>query len=208
VWTMDPAGALDLDDAVSVRALPDGAVRVGVHIADVSHFVEPGTRLGAQAAARATSVYLATGETLPMLPHRLSQDLCRCAPPPPARFACSSCAAAPRGAATDTAATDTAEPPYDHERAVCVCWPPPTGPQRLYVGRRRPAHSVAGLPGTGPLAPCPLQCRARTVPNPTSPRFCRDGACPHQRVRISISAPGHVLAPHPPHARHRALTRP
>lgn len=73
--TIDPFDAKDFDDALSVRTLPDGNIEVGVHIADVSYFVKPGTELDKEARARATSVYL-VDRTIPMLPHILSTDLC------------------------------------------------------------------------------------------------------------------------------------
>lgn len=73
--TIDPADAKDFDDALSVRTLPDGTIEVGVHIADVSFFVTPGSNLDKEAAERATSVYL-VDRTIPMLPEILSTDLC------------------------------------------------------------------------------------------------------------------------------------
>jgi ribonuclease R len=73
--TIDPFDAKDFDDALSVRTLPDGNTEVGVHIADVSFFVKPGTNLDTEAIARATSVYL-VDRTIPMLPEVLSNDLC------------------------------------------------------------------------------------------------------------------------------------
>ncbi len=73
--TIDPFDAKDFDDALSVQKLPDGNIEVGVHIADVSFFVSPGTALDKEAVERATSVYL-VDRTIPMLPHILSTDLC------------------------------------------------------------------------------------------------------------------------------------
>ena len=73
--TIDPFDAKDFDDALSVQKLPDGNTEVGVHIADVSFFVSPGTALDKEAVERATSVYL-VDRTIPMLPHILSTDLC------------------------------------------------------------------------------------------------------------------------------------
>lgn len=73
--TIDPFDAKDFDDALSVRTLPDGMTEVGVHIADVSFFVKPGTALDTEAIERATSVYL-VDRTIPMLPEILSNDLC------------------------------------------------------------------------------------------------------------------------------------
>ena len=73
--TIDPADAKDFDDALSFRTLADGNIEVGVHIADVSHYVVPGTALDKEAARRGTSVYL-VDRTIPMLPEVLSNDLC------------------------------------------------------------------------------------------------------------------------------------
>lgn len=77
--TIDPFDAKDFDDALSVQKLPDGNIEVGVHIADVSFFVKPGTELDKEAIARATSVYL-VDRTIPMLPEVLSNDLCSLKP--------------------------------------------------------------------------------------------------------------------------------
>ncbi|MBK9539145.1 MAG: RNB domain-containing ribonuclease [Flavobacteriales bacterium] len=73
--TIDPDDAKDLDDALSLRKLENGHWEVGVHIADVSHYVRPDTVLDMEAAARATSVYL-VDRVVPMLPEKLSNDLC------------------------------------------------------------------------------------------------------------------------------------
>lgn len=73
--TIDPADAKDLDDALSLRKLENGNWEVGIHIADVSHYVQPGGIVDKEAAARATSVYL-VDRTVPMLPERLSNNLC------------------------------------------------------------------------------------------------------------------------------------
>ncbi len=77
--TIDPVDAKDFDDALSVRKLDDGNIEVGVHIADVSFFVKPGTALDTEAVERATSVYL-VDRTIPMLPEILSTDLCSLKP--------------------------------------------------------------------------------------------------------------------------------
>lgn len=74
-FTIDPVDAKDFDDALSVKELPDGTYEIGVHIADVSFFVRPGTAIDDEAVARATSVYL-VDRTIPMLPHVLSTNLC------------------------------------------------------------------------------------------------------------------------------------
>lgn len=74
-FTIDPADAKDFDDAISVQFLPNGNTEVGIHIADVSHYVVPGTALDTEAYRRATSVYL-VDRTIPMLPEVLSNELC------------------------------------------------------------------------------------------------------------------------------------
>ncbi|CAN6466781.1 unnamed protein product [Victoria cruziana] len=74
IFTIDPSTATDLDDALSVEKLSDDIFRVGVHIADVSFFVMPGTALDKEAQLRSTSVYLLQHK-VPMLPPVLSEDL-------------------------------------------------------------------------------------------------------------------------------------
>ncbi|KQS25354.1 ribonuclease R [Dyadobacter sp. Leaf189] len=78
-FTIDPVDAKDFDDALSVRYLEDDVVEVGVHIADVSHYVLPNTELEKEAYRRATSVYL-VDRTVPMLPEKLSNNLCSLRP--------------------------------------------------------------------------------------------------------------------------------
>ncbi|XP_005804662.1 DIS3-like exonuclease 2 [Xiphophorus maculatus] len=75
IFTIDPATARDLDDALSCKQLPDGNFEVGVHIADVSYFVKEGTSLDNMASQRATSVYLVQ-MVVPMLPRLLCEELC------------------------------------------------------------------------------------------------------------------------------------
>jgi len=74
-FTIDPVDAKDFDDAISFKKLDDGNFEIGVHIADVSHFVVPGTALDKEAIHRGTSIYL-VDRTIPMLPEALSNDLC------------------------------------------------------------------------------------------------------------------------------------
>ena len=78
-FTIDPVDAKDFDDALSVQWLANGNIEVGVHIADVTHYVRPGTALEREAEKRATSVYL-VDRTIPMLPERLSNKLCSLRP--------------------------------------------------------------------------------------------------------------------------------
>jgi len=79
VFTIDPEDARDHDDALSVRLLEDGHFEVGIHIADVSHYVAPGSAVDREAQTRGTSCYL-PGGAIPMLPERLSSDLCSLLP--------------------------------------------------------------------------------------------------------------------------------
>ena len=79
VITIDPDTARDFDDAISLRELPGGHAEIGIHIADVSHYVRPGSALDEEARRRANSVYLVNG-VIPMLPPRLSDDLCSLRP--------------------------------------------------------------------------------------------------------------------------------
>lgn len=79
MFTIDPATAKDLDDALSVKLNEDGTYDLGVHIADVSFFVKPNTALDRDARKRATSVYLVQ-RAVPMLPPALSEELCSLVP--------------------------------------------------------------------------------------------------------------------------------
>ncbi len=78
-FTIDPADAKDFDDAISFRYLENGNMEIGVHIADVSHYVTPRSIMEKEAYDRATSVYL-VDRTIPMLPERLSNGLCSLRP--------------------------------------------------------------------------------------------------------------------------------
>lgn len=78
-FTIDPVDAKDFDDALSIQEVEDGKYEIGIHIADVSHYLEEGTILDKEAVDRATSVYL-VDRTIPMLPENLSNGLCSLRP--------------------------------------------------------------------------------------------------------------------------------
>lgn len=75
ICSVDPPGCTDIDDALHSRLLPNGNIEIGVHIADVSHFIRPGTALDKEAASRATTVYL-VDKRIDMVPELLSSNLC------------------------------------------------------------------------------------------------------------------------------------
>ncbi|KAF8058848.1 RRP44A [Scenedesmus sp. PABB004] len=75
VCSVDPPGCMDIDDALHVRELANGNLEVGVHIADVTHFLAPGTAMDAEAASRATTTYLVQ-RRIDMLPKPLTEDIC------------------------------------------------------------------------------------------------------------------------------------
>ena len=77
--TIDPVDAKDFDDAISIKIINENNIEVGVHIADVGHYVKPGTKIDDEAYKRATSVYL-VDRCVPMLPERLSNGICSLKP--------------------------------------------------------------------------------------------------------------------------------
>jgi ribonuclease R len=78
-FTIDPREAKDFDDALSIRQLENGLWEIGVHIADVTHYVQPNSMIDQEAQKRGTSIYL-VDRTIPMLPERLSNNICSLLP--------------------------------------------------------------------------------------------------------------------------------
>lgn len=83
VCSVDPPGCKDIDDALHARELPNGNLEIGVHIADVTHFVHAGSAMDEEASRRSTTVYL-VDKRVDMLPKPLTEDICRYAQQSPA----------------------------------------------------------------------------------------------------------------------------
>jgi RNB domain len=115
VCSVDPPGCKDIDDALHARSLPNGNLEVGVHIADVTHFVHAGSAMDAEASRRSTTVYL-VDRRIDMLPKPLTEDICRRAPP--AALLAGGCTAR-QALARRTARPSARMPPH----AACLrCW--------------------------------------------------------------------------------------
>ena len=101
VITIDPDDAKDFDDAICIQSAPNGQCKVWVHIADVSHYVKPGTPLDTEASKRGNSTYL-VDRVIPMLPEALSNELCSLKPDVDRLTKCAEFLLSPEGAVLDS----------------------------------------------------------------------------------------------------------
>ncbi|MGB0775939.1 MAG: ribonuclease R family protein, partial [Akkermansiaceae bacterium] len=129
VVTIDPHDAKDFDDAISVRKLKNGDWQLGVHIADVSHYVKPGTPLDKEARSRGNSTYMAD-RVLPMIPRELSNHLCSLMPEVDRLTQCCLMKISPEGkvkSAKFTRAVIHSAKRFTHEEAQKILEKPKTG---------------------------------------------------------------------------------